>query len=264
MDLLAEQARRGVKRVGEVEVFYMAGAPIPPSVCEAFVKQGVKPQNVYGMTENSSHQYTHPSDDTETIVATCGRGGPGYAVKLFDPADSDREVPPGTIGHIAGKGAALMLGYFGNQEATEGSFNRDGWFLSGDLGILDGRGNLRIEGRLKDLIIRGGHNIYPAHIEALALRHSEVEKVAVFPVPDERLGERACIAVIGAVDGDALLMHLDAQGLSKFDMPEYFLRVNSFPLTASGKILKRELIDMARRGALAPTPIRFAKTKNVA
>jgi acyl-CoA synthetase len=114
------------------------------------------------------------------------------------------------------------------------------------------------------LIIRGGHNIYPAHIEALALRHDEVEKVAVFPVPDERLGERACIAVIGAVNGDALLLHLDAQGLSKFDMPEYFLRVESFPLTASGKILKRELVEMAKRGAIAPTPIRFAKTKNVA
>jgi acyl-CoA synthetase len=264
MDLLTDQTRRGVKRIGEVEVFYMAGSPIPPSVAEAFVKQGIKPQNVYGMTENSSHQYTQPSDDTDTIVATCGRGGPAYKVKLFDPADSDREVPPGAVGQIAGKGAALMLGYFGNQDATESSFNRDGWFLSGDLGILDERGNLRIEGRLKDLIIRGGHNLYPAHIEALALRHDEVEKVAVFPVPDERLGERACIAVIGAVDGDALLLHLDAQGLSKFDMPEYFLRVESFPLTASGKILKRELVEMAKHGAISPTPIRFAKTKNVA
>jgi acyl-CoA synthetase len=264
MDLMNEQTRQGVKRIGEVEVFYMAGSPIPPSVAEAFVKQGIKPQNVYGMTENSSHQYTHPADDTDTIVATCGRGGPAYEVKLFDPTDSDREVPPGTVGQIAGRGAALMLGYFGNQDATESSFNRDGWFLSGDLGIFDERGNLRIEGRLKDLIIRGGHNIYPAHIEALALRHHEVEKVAVFPVPDERLGERACIAVTGAIDGDALLLHLDAQGLSKFDMPEYFLRVESFPLTASGKILKRELVEMAKRGAIAPTPIRFGKTKNVA
>ncbi len=264
MDLLGEQMRRGAQRIGDIEVFYMAGAPIPPSVCEAFVKQGIKPQNVYGMTENSSHQYTQPTDDTETIVATCGRGGPANEVKLFDANDPDREVPPGIVGQIAGKGAALMLGYFGNQEATGASFNRDGWFLSGDLGILDERGNLRIEGRLKDLIIRGGHNIYPAQIEALALRHGAVEKVAVFPVLDERLGERVCIAVIGAVDADDLLLHLDEQGLSKFDMPEYFLRVESFPLTASGKILKRELIEMAKRGTIAPTPIRFAKTKNVA
>ncbi|HEX2216099.1 MAG TPA: class I adenylate-forming enzyme family protein [Xanthobacteraceae bacterium] len=264
MDLLAEQARRGMTRLGAAEVFYMAGAPIPPTVCEAFVRQGIKPQNVYGMTENSSHQYTHLEDDAQTIVSTCGRGGPAYEIKLFDPTDADREVPTGTVGQIGGKGAALMLGYFGNQEATEASFNRDGWFLSGDLGVLDEAGNLRIEGRLKDLIIRGGHNIYPAHIEALALRHEQVERVAVFPVRDDRLGERACIAVIGATAPEALLRHLEAQGLSKFDMPEYFLRMDSFPLTASGKILKRELIAMAVRGEISPQPIRFNRAKEVA
>ncbi len=257
MDLLAEQARRGLARLGKVEVFYMAGAPIPPSTCEAFVRQGIKPQNVYGMTENSSHQYTHPSDPTAVIVTTCGRGGPGYEVRLFDPVDPDREVPIGTVGHIAGRGAALMLGYFGNQEGTEACFNREGWFFSGDLGVLDAAGNLRIEGRLKDLIIRGGHNIYPAHIEALALRHAQIERVAVFPVSDERLGEKACIAVIGSVGPEALLAHLDAQGLSKFDMPEYFLRVDAFPLTASGKILKRELVERTRGGEFTPIAIRF-------
>ena len=90
-----------------------------------------------------------------------------------------------------------MLGYFDNQHATETSFNSDGWFMSGDLGGMDEHGNLKVEGRLKDLIIRGGHNIYPAHIEALALRHGEVGRVACFPVADARLGERACIAVSG-------------------------------------------------------------------
>ncbi|MFX9135342.1 hypothetical protein ABTN61_20120, partial [Acinetobacter baumannii] len=80
-----------------------------------------------------SHQYTHPSDATETIVSSCGRGGQAYEVRLFDPNDPDREVSPGEVGHIGGRGAALMLGYFNNQGATEGSFNSDGWFLSGDL-----------------------------------------------------------------------------------------------------------------------------------
>jgi len=264
MDLLTEQTRRKIARIGDVEVFYMAGAPIPPPVAEAFVRQGIKPQNVYGMTENSSHQYTHPSDDTETIVATCGRGGAAYEVRLFNLEDPSREVPPGTIGHIGGRGAALMLGYFGNQSATEESFNPDGWFLSGDIGVLDAGGNLKIVGRLKDLIIRGGHNIHPARIEALALRHPQVEKAAVFSVSDERLGERACIAIIGDADADTLLSHLDAQGLSKFDMPEYFLRLEAFPLTASGKILKRVLVEQAKRGDIAPVPIRFGKTKDVA
>jgi acyl-CoA synthetase len=264
MDMLAEQAKRGMARIGSVEVFYMAGSPIPPTVAEAFVLQGIKPQNVYGMTESSSHQYTHPDDDTATIIETCGRGGPAYEIKLFDPADQDCEVPPGTVGQIAGRGAALMLGYFGNQEATESSFNRSGWFLSGDLGVLDDKGNLRIEGRLKDLIIRGGHNIYPSHIEALALRNTAVARCAVFPVADERLGERVCIAVISDLSSDALLAHLAAEGLSKYDMPEFFLKVDAFPLTASGKILKRSLIDMVKRGELAPVPIRFIGKQEVA
>lgn len=259
MDILAEQQRRGLPKLGDVRLFYMAGAPIPPSVCEAFVKQGIRPQNIYGMTENSSHQYTHPGDDNTVIVATCGRGGKAYEVKLFDPADDNREVPAGTVGQIGGRGGALMLGYFANQEATETSFNRDGWFLSGDLGVLDEKGNLSIEGRLKDLIIRGGHNIYPAQIEALALRHPAVQRVACYPVGDERLGERACIAVIGDIEAYALLEHLAGQGLSKFDMPEYFLRVSQFPLTPSGKILKRNLVDMTKRGELAPVAVRWVE-----
>lgn len=257
MDVLAQQKGRGVERLGRVSSFYMAGAPIPPSVAAAFVAQGVKPQNVYGMTEDSSHQYTHPSDDTDTIVTTCGRGGSAYAVRLFDPADPDRPVAAGEVGEIGGRGAALMLGYFDNQAATEQSFNRDGWFLSGDLGVLDARGNLRIVGRSKDMIIRGGHNIHPAHVEALALRHSEVTRVACFAVADERLGERMCIAITGSARADDLLAHLDREGLSKYDMPEYFVALGEFPLTASGKILKRELAEMAKRGEIVPESIRF-------
>ena len=257
MDILAEQRARGMERLGEVQVFYMAGAPIPPSVAQAFVAQSIKPQNVYGMTENSSHQYTHPADETKVIVETCGRGGRAYEVCLFDPNDADRTVGVGEVGQIGGRGAALMLGYFDNQTATETSFNRDGWFMSGDLGVLDENGNLRIEGRLKDLIIRGGHNIYPAQIEALALRHQMVTKAACFPVADERLGERVCIAIIGEIEAELLLDHLAQEGLSKYDMPEYFLRMDALPLTASGKILKRTLVEMVRKGELSPLPIRY-------
>ena len=264
MDIQAEQARRGIARLGRVAVFYMAGAPIPPSVAQAFLSQGIKPQNIYGMTENSSHQYTHPGDDETTVTTTCGRGGSAYEVRIFDPADDDRELPVGAIGQIGGRGAALMLGYFDNQAATEGSFNRDGWFLSGDLGALDAQGNLRIEGRLKDLIIRGGHNIHPSHIEALALRHPAVERVACYPVADERLGERVCVAVLGTVEPDDLLAHLADAGLSKFDMPEYFLRLEAFPLTPSGKVLKRALVEETRRGALVPIPIRYRTTAGAA
>ena len=105
-------------------------------------------------------------------------------------------MPAGDVGEIGTRGALLMLGYFDNQAATEDSFNRDGWFMSGDLGTLDERGCLRIVGRKKDLIIRGGHNIHPARIEDLAHRHPAVLKAAAFGVADERLGEKVCLAII--------------------------------------------------------------------
>jgi acyl-CoA synthetase len=264
MDVLAQKSARGAERIGEVKVFYMAGAAIPPSVAEAFVKLGIRPQNVYGMTENSSHQYTQRGDDFETIVRTCGRGGRAYEVRVFDASNPDVEARIGEIGQIGGRGGALMLGYYANQEATAASFNKSGWFLSGDLGSLDQNGNLKIEGRLKDLIIRGGHNIYPAEIEALALRHAQVKKIAAIPVSDKRLGEKVCAAVIGSIDAQALLNHLADQGLSRYDMPEYFIRMDAFPLTASGKILKRELVEMAKRGDIEPVPIRSQSPQEVA
>ncbi len=254
MDVLAEQQRTG-QRLGDVSVFTWPESPIPPVTAAAFLEQGVKPQNIYGMTENSSHQYTHPDDSADVIVHTCGRGGRAYEVRLFDPADSDKEVKAGEVGQIAGRGAALMLGYFDHQSATESSFNKDGWFLSGDLGILDQAGNLRIEGRLKDLIIRGGHNIYPSHIEAAAVRHKDVGPLPHFPVPDDRLGERVCIAVSGTIEPDELLRHLRSRA-SRIRHAGYFVRVEEFPLTASGKILKRELTLWVRRGELMPLPIR--------
>jgi acyl-CoA synthetase len=257
MELLAEQKRRELPRLGVVKTFYMAGAPIPEVVAKGFVDQGIAPQNIYGMTECSSHQYTHPDDPVDVWISTCGRGGRAYDVRIWDPADPDREQAPGETGEIGGRGACLMLGYFANQEATERSFNRHGYMLSGDLGSFDERGNLRIEGRIKDVIIRGGHNIYPSRIEALALTHPMVEKAAAFGVADSRLGEKVCLAIIGAVGPDEMLAHLAAEDLSKFDMPEWFVTMPAMPLTASGKILKRDLAAMVERGELALRPIRY-------
>jgi len=261
IDFLAEAKRRGMDRLGALRLFYMAGAPIPREVAQAFLDMGVTPQNIYGMTENGSHQYTLPTDDAQTIVETCGRACRGYETRIFGQENADVEVPPGTVGEIGTRGALLMLGYFDNQATTEDSFNRDGWFLSGDLGTLDERGCLRIVGRKKDLIIRGGHNIHPARIEDLAHRHAAVQKAAAFGVPDTRLGERACLAVVcregERVHGEGMLDHLHAVGLSKYDMPEYFIVLDAFPLTASGKILKRELVEWVKAGTIAPEPVRW-------
>jgi acyl-CoA synthetase len=261
MDILGELRRRGLDKLGAVKTFYMAGAPIPREVAQAFLDRGVVPQNVYGMSENSSHQYTLPSDDPETIVATCGKACRAYEIRLFDPESPDVEIMPGEVGEIGGRGACLMLGYFDNQQATEDSFNRGGWFLSGDLGRFDRNGNLEIVGRKKDLIIRGGHNIHPAKIEDLAMRHPAVARCAAFAIADERLGEKVCLSVIfhdgAGAEPDELLAHLSETGLSRYDMPEYFIALTEYPLTASGKILKRELVEWAKSGHIRPLPVRW-------
>ncbi|MFS0736623.1 class I adenylate-forming enzyme family protein [Sphingomonas sp. 1P06PA] len=268
IDILAALRQRGLDRLGQVRTFYMAGAPIPKATAQAMLSMGITPQNVYGMTENGSHQYTLPSDAIDTITGTCGRACAAYQVRLFDPEDRDREVPAGEIGEIGGRGAMRMLGYFANQQATETSFNAGGWFMSGDLGRIDTNGDLEIVGRSKDMIIRGGHNIHPAHIEDLAVRHAAVLKAAAIAVPDERLGERVCLVVIAAGDavpeGADLLGHLDACGLSKFDMPEYFAVVDALPLGPTGKVLKRELIEQLRAGALVPQPVRWRAAERAA
>ena len=262
MDILAEMRRRRLDRLGSVRVFYMAGSPIPRETAQAFLDKGVLPQNVYGMTENGSHQYTLPGDDSQTIVATCGRACAAYEIRIWDQDNPDIEAPAGAVGEIGGHGACLTLGYFDDQQATEDSFNGEGWFMSGDLGRLDDQGCLEIVGRKKDLIIRGGRNIHPARIEDLAMRHEAVARCAAFAVADPRLGEKVCLAVIlhegESVEPDALLAHLDRSGLSRYDMPEYFLAMDAFPLTASGKILKRELVEWAKAGRIAPAPVRWS------
>jgi len=261
MDILADMKRRGMDRLGKVGIFYMAGSIIPPQTAKAFLDMGIKPQNIYGMTENGSHQYTMPDDDVATITASCGRACYGYETRLWDQENPEREAKPGEIGEIGTRGALLMLGYFNNQTATENSFNASGWFMSGDLGRCDASGNLQIVGRKKDLIIRGGHNIYPAQIENLTVKHPAVLKAAAFPIPDERLGERVCLAIItrdgAAVDAGLMLEHLNEHGLSKYDMPEYFICLDAFPQTASGKILKRELVEWAKAGKLKPAAVRW-------
>ncbi len=261
MDILAELRRRGQPGLGMVKTFYMAGSVIPREVAQEFLDRGVTPQNVYGMTENGSHQYTLPSDPAETIVATCGKACAAYEIKLWDQENPDIEVAPGEIGEIGGRGACLTLGYFDNQRATEDSFNRDGWFMSGDLGRLDADGNLEIVGRKKDLIIRGGHNIPPSRIEELAMRHRAVARCAAFAVADQRLGEKVCLSVIfhdgAGANSDEMLTHLHEAGLSRYDMPEYFIAMTAYPLTASGKILKRELVEWTKSGRIAPEPVRW-------
>ncbi|MFL9895157.1 MULTISPECIES: class I adenylate-forming enzyme family protein [Paraburkholderia] len=261
MDILQAMRDRNLRSLGNVRTFYMAGAPIPKEVAQRFLDLDVTPQNVYGMTENGSHCYTVPSDSQDTVVSTCGKACRGYEIKLWKQDNPDEPAEVGEIGEIGGRGGLLMLGYFSNQIASETSFNIHGWFMSGDLGAIDDSGCLRVVGRKKDLIIRGGHNIHPAHVEEFAMRHPHVERAAAFPVADKRLGEKLCLSVIvkknELVTSEQMFAHLASCGLSKYDMPEYFLLVDNFPLTPSGKVLKRKLVEMTSRGDLKPRPVRY-------
>jgi acyl-CoA synthetase (AMP-forming)/AMP-acid ligase II len=261
VDLLAEMKARDLTGIGTLRGFRISGAAAPAELVADLLEHGIVPQSGYGMTETCSHQYTLPNDDPKLIVESCGKSCPGYEIRIFDRADANREVRPREVGQIGGRGASLMLGYFDDQKATEESFNRDGWFMTGDLGWVDENGYLRITGRKKDVIIRGGHNIYPLRIEALAAKHDAVQRVAAVPVPDRRLGERVCLAVMfkpgKAASPEEILRHLDHLGLSKYDMPEFFLAVEEIPLTASGKVRKRDVVDWIAAGRAIPTAIRF-------
>jgi acyl-CoA synthetase len=261
VDLLSEMRARGAEHPGAVRGFRISGAAALPQVVQELMSRGVVPQSGYGMTETCSHQYTLPDDPPERIVETCGRACEGFEVRIWRRDNPNAEAASGEIGQIGARGASLMLGYFDDRAATEAAFNAHGWFMTGDLGWMDECGYLRVVGRQKDIIIRGGHNIYPARIEALATRHDAVERAAAFPVADPRLGERVCLAVVAredmVVEPEAILRHLDMAGLSKYDMPEFILLLEEMPLTASGKVIKHELARGVEEGRLRPVPVRF-------
>ncbi|MFC0388510.1 class I adenylate-forming enzyme family protein [Muricoccus vinaceus] len=261
IDLLAELRARGMTALGRVRGFRVSGAAVPRAVVAGLLEHGVTPQSGYGMTEASSHHYTLPGDPPERMAETSGRCCPGYEVRVFSPDNPEQALAPGEVGQIGGRGSSLMLGYFDEQGATEDSFNAQGWFMTGDLGWVDEAGYIRITGRKKDVIIRGGHNIFPAKIETLAMQHPAVLRAVALPVPDERLGEKVCLAVQlrpgMAAEAEEILLHLDAAGLSKYDQPEYFLALPEIPLTPGGKVLKRAVAAWLEAGELHPRPVRL-------
>jgi acyl-CoA synthetase len=260
IDLLAEMRAHSVRRLGNVRGFRISGAAAPPALVTALMEHGIMPQSGYGMTETCSHQYTLPEDPPERVAGTCGRACDGYELRIWRKDDPNVVAAPGEIGEIGGRGASLMLGYFDDQAATEVAFNAQGWFITGDLGWLDDAGYLHITGRKKDIIVRGGRNIYPGTIEALALRCDGVEKAAAFAIPDARLGERVCLALVVKpgmqLDPVHLLRGLEDAGLAKYNLPEFLLSVAAMPLTPSGKIIKRELMRWVAEGEVHPIPLR--------
>jgi acyl-CoA synthetase (AMP-forming)/AMP-acid ligase II len=148
----------------------------------------------YGLTEAGTATATAPGDDVETIATTVGRPRPGFELRLVDGNDAD--VGPGETGEVLLRGGSVMSHYLDDPEATKKALSDEGWLRTGDLGVLDERGCLRIVGRSKDMFIVGGFNAYPAEIENLLLRHADIRQAAVIGVPDERLGEEVKAFVV--------------------------------------------------------------------
>ncbi|MPZ55923.1 MAG: AMP-binding protein [Rhizobiales bacterium] len=260
IDLLDEMRRRGMTAsIGKVRGFRISAAAAPAPVVAEMLQRGVLPQRGYGMTEVNSHQYTLPDDDHRLIVETSGKSCPEHELRIWRLDDPDTEAAVGEVGEIGSRGASLMLGYFDDQIATESAFNAHGWFMTGDLGWVDENGYLRVTGRKKDVIIRGGHNINPARIEDLAMQHAAVERAAAIPVADPRLGERICLAVTlrpgHTASQEHILGHLAQAGLSKYEMPEFFVAVADMPLMPNGKIQRQDLTKLVQEGRVVPRPV---------
>ena len=216
---------------------------------------GVRFCIVYGTTECSPLVTMTRFDDTpEDKATTIGRAMPQTEVKVIDPV-SREIVDPGTVGELCARGYMVMKGYFENPEATAEAIDADGWYHTGDLASMDERGYCRIEGRLKDMIIRGGENIYPREIEEVLFAHPGVVDVAVVGIPDDKWGEQVA-AFIRATEDDAPspteLSVFVRERLAGYKVPRCWCFVDTFPLTGSGKVQKFVLREQYIKGELAP------------
>jgi fatty-acyl-CoA synthase len=218
---------------------------------------GVRFCIVYGTTECSPLvTMTRFADTPEDKAETIGQPMPQTEVKIVDPITGDT-VAPGVVGELCARGYMVMHGYFEKPDATKEAIDADGWYHTGDLASMDPRGYCRIEGRLKDMIIRGGENIYPREIETVLFEHPAVGDVAVVGIPDDKWGEQVAAFVRPAGDDPPsvaeLATHVRAR-LAAYKAPRTWVIVDAFPLTGSGKIQKFVLRDRYLNGELAPTP----------
>jgi len=252
-ELLVRHPDFGRRDTSSVRVFPAGGMPVPASLVRRIESGlGVRFHVSYGQTEASGLTHAvRPDDPPEVRTGTVGRPLPQVEVRVADPA-SGRTQPLGAAGEILIRGYQVMAGYFELPEATAAAVDADGWLHTGDLGSMDAQGNLRIEGRLKEMIIRGGENIFPREIEDVIAAHSAVAAVAVVGVPDPVFGEQvaACVQLVPEAKAEAEAAGLRAlceQNLAGFKVPARWEFVTAMPRTPLGKIqkflLQRELAN---------------------
>ena len=229
----------------------MAGSPCPVEVMKACIdRMHMEEVTIcYGMTETSPvSTQTLPEDSLHHRTATVGRVHPHVEVRVASVDDPDRTVAPGEIGELCTRGYSVMIGYWEDPEQTTAAIDADGWMHTGDLATMDGDGYLNIVGRSKDMVIRGGENVYPREVEEFLHGHPAVMDVQVVGVPDERFGEEllAAVRLQPGVDASEESLRDFCRGqIAHFKVPRYVTFVDEYPMTVTGKVQKYKLREQA-------------------
>jgi acyl-CoA synthetase (AMP-forming)/AMP-acid ligase II len=229
--------------LSSMRLFGSGGAPIPPEIVAAGQRHGMHVLRLYGSTEVLMATANRPGDPLEKLVETDGRAVDHVEIAVHDDDDQPVIDAPG---EILVRGPNTCGGFFNDPGRTEATFTDDGWVRSGDLGVLDEDGFLRIVGRKKEIIIRGGLNIAPREIEDLVILHPAVAETAVVGLPHPRLGEMTCACVVtregATLELEELAAFLTAEGMATYKLPQRLVLMDALPKTLTGKVQKFEIV----------------------
>ncbi|EEQ9395070.1 medium-chain fatty-acid--CoA ligase [Escherichia coli] len=221
--------------------FLCGGTTIPKKVARECQQLGIKLLSVYGSTESSPHAVVNLDDPLSRFMHTDGYAAAGVEIKVVD--DARKTLPPGCEGEEASRGPNVFMGYFDEPELTARALDEEGWYYSGDLCRMDEAGYIKITGRKKDIIVRGGENISSREVEDILLQHPKIHDACVVAMPDERLGERSCAYVVLKAPHHSLSLEevvalFSRKRVAKYKYPEHIVVIEKLPRTASGKIQK--------------------------
>lgn len=221
--------------------FLCGGTTIPKKVARECQQRGIKLLSVYGSTESSPHAVVNLDDPLSRFMHTDGYAAAGVEIKVVD--DARKTLPPGCEGEEASRGPNVFMGYFDEPELTARALDEEGWYYSGDLCRMDEAGYIKITGRKKDIIVRGGENISSREVEDILLQHPKIHDACVVAMPDERLGERSCAYVVlkaphHSLSLEEMVAFFSRKRVAKYKYPEHIVVIEKLPRTASGKIQK--------------------------
>lgn len=235
----------------DLRYFLCGGAPVPEAPVRAAAGLGIRVLSIYGSTESPPHTIVHPEDPFENSWLSDGRALAGIEARIVNP--EGQALPDGEVGEAWSRGPNTFVGYLGEPEMTRASLDAEGWVHSGDLARVLPDGSIRICGRLKEIIVRGGQNISISEVENYLMSHPAVERVAVVGVPHDRLGETGCAVVVlkpgQAATLEALTCYLVDKGVAKFKLPERLEIWPTLPTTPSGKVQKFVIRQQLARNA---------------